>query len=129
MYSVQWYLENIRYADGGRGPIECDCYGMARLVRHHVYGLPLLPEYAGVDPTDKADAAPKLRQVVSSMSPCGEVASAFVLAYTGTIGGHCAVLVEMDGRMGVLECDTHIDARWTPLRKWRRLWSRLEFYT
>lgn len=129
MHDIGWYLANARYADGGRGPVECDCYGLARLVRHHVFGLPLLPEYAGVDPRDKGEAAPRLREVAGSMQPCTPIEGAFVLAFTGDIGGHCGVVVNRDGRPGVLECDVNVNTRWTPLRKWRRLWTRLEYYT
>lgn len=36
------------YEDGGRGPARLDCWGLARLARHEVYGLPLLPSWGYV---------------------------------------------------------------------------------
>lgn len=122
-------FRHLRYRDGGRGPVEVDCWGLARLVRHEAFGLPLLPAFAGVDPNDKPTASAAFAQALADLRPTAAAPGAVALCWAGSLAIHCGVVVEVDGRLGVLEADEGIGVRWSPLRRFTRLYTRVEFLT
>lgn len=117
-----------RYVPGGRGPIDVDCYGLARMVRHELFGLPLLPSYSAIHPDDKPSATTAFGEVVAPLVQGEPKPGALALCWAGSLAIHCGVCVELDGRLGVLEADERRGIRWHPLRQFRRLFSRVEFY-
>ena len=123
----QWQ-KRFTYKDSGRGPNEVDCFGFARLVRHEQFDAPLLPSREHVDPRDKQAAGAALLEVGKRLLPCDPQPGAFALCYIGVIAWHCGVVWEVDGRLGVVECDYKRGVRWMPLARFERLFTAVEYY-
>ncbi|MAX51657.1 MAG: hypothetical protein CMH22_15960 [Methylophaga sp.] len=125
---ISEWQQRFTYKDSGRGPSEVDCFGFARIIRHEQFDAPLLPSREHVDPRDKQAAGDALLEVGEHLTPCKPEHGAFALCYIGTIAWHCGVVWCVDGRLGVVECDYKRGVRWMPLRKFERLFTRVEYY-
>lgn len=125
---TEWQ-ERFVYKDCGRGPREVDCFGFARIVRHELVGADLLPSREHVDPRDKQAAGDALLEVGEHLSPCKASHGAFALCFIGSVAWHCGVAFYVDGKLGVVECDYKRGVRWMPIRKFERLFTRVEYYS
>ncbi|MES2868955.1 MAG: hypothetical protein V4749_05230 [Pseudomonadota bacterium] len=91
------------YEDGGRGPARLDCWGLARLVRHEVYGLPLLPSWGYVRNTMPKEFTKAVNEGAAAMERCDPEVGAVACVWRGLICIHVAVIVEVDGRLHGME--------------------------
>lgn len=128
------HYRSARYRDGGRGERVggirlFDCYGLVRAVRAEQFGLSLMPELAGVQPSDPRQVHRSSSAAVNGLDPCDAQAGAMALCWQGSIARHCGVVVPVNGRLGVLECERGINVRWQPLRQFCREFTTVEFYT
>lgn len=125
---------SARYQDGGRGERVggvrlFDCYGLVRAVRAEQYGLPLMPELGDVQPRDSRQVHRSSSAAVQGLVPCEPQPGAMALCWQGSLARHCGVVVPVNDRLGVLECERGINVRWQPLRAFCRDYSTVEFYT
>lgn len=124
---IERYLK-CRYRPGGRGPDEVDCWGLARMVRHEVFGLPLLASYGAVDPDDKPTASQSFGEVKAGLSRVPPRPGALAICTVGSLDVHCGICIEIDGRLAVLEADEGVNVRRVPLRQFTRRFTRVEFF-
>lgn len=118
----------VPYVDGGRDCLGFDCWGLARHVLHHHYGVPWLASFGHVDPDDKPAMTKCYQHVVKTFAPgacvSGAVACGFIedcLVHVGVVvnNGHLRILhtSKQFGRPGLI----------MP-RAFRRLFERTEYY-
>lgn len=124
---IERYL-SCRHEFGGRGPDAFDCWGQVRDVRHNVFGLPLLPSYGSIADGDKrglTKAALRESRNFQIVDPCP---AAIATVWRGRLCTHVAVVVEVDGRLAVLETNPQTGPRWLPLRDFERNYLRVVYY-
>ena len=115
------------YEDGGRGPARLDCWGLARLVRHEVYGLPLLPSWGYVRNTMPKAFTRAANTVVDAMERCAPEIGAIACAWSGRRCFHVAVIVEVDGRLHGMEMKP-TGATILPLRKFQDQYLTVSYH-
>ena len=91
-----------RYIDGGRGPIEFDCWGWVRQVLHDECNTPLFASYGNVHPEDKVDMTRHgkklVKHFIETETPAHGVVTA--LFYAGLMT-HVGIFLRIDGRLRV----------------------------
>lgn len=124
---ISQYL-HTRYVDGARGPAEWDCWGLVRHVRAAHLGCRLLPSFGDVRSTHPREFTEAYRQESRLMEPCEPEPGAIACVMRGALCIHVGLVVEADGRLGVLEISPKVNCRWLPLTRWKADHTRVEFY-
>lgn len=104
------YLENAVYVDGGRGPVEFDCWGLVRDVRRHL-GLQELPSHGSLRNTDPRSFTKAYREESSRMEECGPEHGAIAAVLVGGICVHVATVLLFPDGLRVLEINPTRAAR------------------
>lgn len=104
------YLEKAVYVDGGRGPVEFDCWGLVRDVRRHL-GLPELPSHGSLRNTDPRSFTKAYRKESSHMIECGPEHGAIAAVLVGQICVHVATVLLFPDGLRVLEINPTRAAR------------------
>lgn len=115
------------YRDGAMGPDAYNCFGLARAVRHEVYGLPLLPEY-GRHVQASPGAQRDYHLQVDLMEACAPEPGAIAAVFRGQLCIHVGVVVEVEGRLAVLETNQRTGCRWLRVPDFERRWLRVIYY-
>ena len=118
----------MEYEDGARGPLKFDCWGLARSVRHEVYGLPLLPSFGHVRHTMPVEFTKSYREVAQGMERCKPEVGAVAFVFRGRICIHVAVVVEIDGELAVMEINPSTNCRWLRVPDFEARYLRVEYY-
>lgn len=127
MSKLSPYL-STKYEDGGRGPVGHDCWSLTRIARHELYGLPLLPSYAGIHPDDKASLTSGcLEEMRASLKPCEAKPGAIATAWRGKMCVHIGLCVDKDGRLSVLETNRHTGPRCIPIKRFERAHTKVVY--
>lgn len=119
-----------RYLRGGRGPVEYDCYGLVRHARTELFGRSLLPLLSDVLPGDARAITNAHAQVYASgefrESPVrpGAIAEGWV----ASLCVHVGIVVEVDGRLMVLETDEPTGPCLTPINRFKTRFTRVLFF-
>lgn len=94
-----------KYKDGARGENGLyDCWGLARHVRHFVYGKSLLSEFAGVDRFVPKSLAKSCKEQIKTLKEIKTpVAGAVVAVYKKGLCVHVAVCVENNGEIEIMD--------------------------
>src|SRR5690625_4823035 len=103
---ISEYLKTS-YKKGGRGPLEYDCWGLVRTVRHEVFGKPLLPSFGSICPRDKREltkACNAVRQE-GDFQVVSKRVGAIATAWRASLCVHVGICVEVDARLWVLESE------------------------
>lgn len=111
-----------RYLDGGRDPkVGLDCWGLVRLARHHLMGLPMLPEIAGEFEGRPHRITTAYRKQTAKMRPVPLGTPGSVIAVKrGSVCFHVALMLD-DGH--VLETVQKTGPRRLPLSAFRAAYS------
>lgn len=118
-----------RYQDGGRGPGAFDCWGLVRTARHQLFGLPLLPSYGAIAADDKLRLTGAALEVMrTGFAPAPPIPGAIATCWRGRLCQHVALVVEADGRLGVLETGSRCGPRWLPLKVFEELNLKVIYY-
>lgn len=119
-----------RYADGGRGPNEYDCYGLVRAVRTEVFGLPLLPSHIEVQPADKAAMTTVCQEIIdlTGLKETRIAEAAIATAWAGRLCVHVGIVVCGDGQFWILETDEPTGPCRTPVRVFENRYTRVKYY-
>lgn len=125
---IERYLA-MPYRDGGRTATGVDCYGLVRLVRAELFGMPLLPLHAGVRVDDKRSMTRIARKEAGGLAPCGVEDGAIAVCWQRGICLHVGVVAHLDGRPGVLEASSKRGIGWRPLNVFERDYQMVEYYT
>lgn len=121
------YLRS-RYESGGRGPHAFDCYGLVRLVRSELFGKTLLGEHMGVLDTDKAELTRICREESKDMRESEPVPGVLATCWRGPLFFHVGIVVEIDGRLAVLETNKKTGPRWKTIADFERIYTRVIYY-
>lgn len=129
---LQPYLRSV-YRDGGRGELvhgrpAYDCWGLTRIIRHEVFGLPLLPSHGAVSAHDK-NAMTDVFDIESRQfkegPPCP---AAIATAWRHGLCIHVAVCIELNGRLGVLETRQKHGPAWMTVREFERRYPVVRYH-
>lgn len=122
------YLAAI-YEDRGRELPRVDCWGLTRLARHELYGLPLLASFGGVIKTSAISFQRAYRrQVEAALEECQPFAGAIAAGMDGDSCVHVALVIAKEGRLQVLEINPDSAARIVRLQDFMENFSRVIFY-
>lgn len=110
------------YKDGGRGPVEYDCWGLVRDARSELFGKPLLPSYGSIPATQKAALTQAAKREAKAFHRSKAEPGAIVTCWRGQLCLHVALIVNVDGRIMALE----IDEKGPRLSSVRRLESQFQ---
>ena len=125
---IQRYF-TASYKEGGRGPKEFDCWGMTRAARHELYGLPLLPSYGAVDPDNKLELTRAAHHCFNNhIKKASPKPGSIVTCWRGKLCLHIALVVELNGRLGVFEIDKGISPHWQLLSDFESRFLKVEYY-
>jgi len=100
---INGYIAKAKYLDGGRGPIQYDCWGLVREARHLHCGMRLLPSWGEIRNTQPKAFTKAYRAEAESMTECGPEHGAIAAVFIGELCVHVALVVEDKGRLWVLE--------------------------
>lgn len=125
---INKYLDTVIYRDGGRGPIQFDCWGLVRHVRHFELGFRLLPEYGSLRNTQPKEFTKAYRGESSQMVECEPCHGAIAGVLIGNVCVHVGLVVESEGRLKVLEVNPDRGCRLTLLHKWQRDHNTVTFH-
>ncbi|MBF8720182.1 hypothetical protein [Pseudomonas guariconensis] len=124
----QRYLAAI-YEDCGRELPRVDCWGLTRLARHELYGMPLLESFGGVIRSSAMSFQRAYRrQVEAALEVCQPFPGAIAAAMDGDACVHIALVVSREGRLQVLEINPGSGARILRLQDFMENFSRVIFY-
>lgn len=120
----------VPYVKYGRAMAGADCWGLVRMARHELFGLPLLPEFGAICPDDKPAltvACEDVRQQ-GGFLPCEPTPGAIATAWRGALCIHVGLIVEADGRLWVLETNEKGGPCLTPITKFEARYTRVIYY-
>lgn len=120
---------NIPYVKGGRDLAGLDCWGLVRLVRNEIKG-DLLPEFNGVDPLDKRNLTKSKESCVIDfdLKRVDISSGAIVCGFTGKLCFHVGIVIEVDGRLFILETDEGTGVVLTSPQMFKSRFSKVEYY-
>lgn len=124
---LQHYLA-AQYEDGARGPDRYDCWGLVREVRHLHCGCRLLPSWGHVRNTMPREFTRAYREVAATMEQCPPEAGAVATVYRGALMLHVGVVIDVGGRLAVLEISQHTGARWRRVADFEAAYQRVAYY-
>lgn len=119
-----------RYVKGGRGPMDLDCYGLARLARTEMFGKPMMPLCADAKPGDFRAITRAVQDVtdLECMRPAAPTPGAVATAWRASLCVHVGLVVEADGRRWVLETDEPTGPCLTPLADFEKRYTKVIYY-
>lgn len=124
-------LLTSKYKPGGRGPDEYDCWGLVRAARIELFGYPELPSFDWAAPGDfrrisvAYESAKVLQGFYELVVPRP---GAIAMAWRGSLCAHVGIVVEVDGRMQVLETDADTGPVLTDIHHFKRRYTSVVFY-
>lgn len=118
-----------RYEFAGRGPDAYDCWGLVRAVRHEVFGLPLLPHWGAVGEDDKRSLTRACLDEARHFTPGPPVPTSIATVWRGQLCIHVAIVVEINGRLAVLETGKRIGTRWLYLDDFEAQYLKVVYYS
>lgn len=124
MIDVNKYL-SAHYVDCGRELPGIDCWGLVLLVRREL-GFAELDQHL-VSGKDAKGFTRAYRQQAEVCEVCEPEVGAVVAAFRGSLCLHVAVVVEIEGRLAVLEI-TETGARWMRLPAFESKYPKVVYY-
>lgn len=125
---IERYLA-MPYRDGGRTAGGVDCYGLVRMVRADMFGLPLLPLHGAVTVDDKRSMTRVACDESAALRACDPQPGAVATCWQRGLCLHVGIVVELDGRLGVLEAGRKRGTGWRAIRAFERDYQTVEYYT
>lgn len=124
---IERYLA-VTYLDGGREWPCLDCWGLARLARHDLYGLPLLRSLGYARREQVRSLQRGYREQLTDMEPCGPAPGAIAAAFRGELLVHVGLVVKLDGRLCVLEINPDSNVSTPTVQDFVARFLRVSFY-
>lgn len=122
------YLDTAIYVDGGRGPVEYDCWGLVREVRAKHLGLSELPLYGALRNDDPRSFTKAYRCEARKLRECEPEHGAIAAVMIGEICAHVAVVLQMGDDLYALEINPEKSARVVRLNTWLLDHVRVTFH-
>lgn len=126
MIDVEKYLR-APYLDGGRTFDGLDCWGSLLLVRAEL-GCRPLPSLGGVTRHTVRTMGSRYSEVSSGLEVCEPEPGAIAAVFRGALFVHVGVVVEIDGRLAVLETNPASGARWLRVPEFLSFYYKVIFY-
>lgn len=123
-------LLKSRYVKYGRDYPCLDCYGLVRLAKAELFGGSEMPFFTNIDPMDKrrlTEATIDVRDQGEFQEVCLRV-GAIATAWRGSLCVHVGIVVEVDGRLWILETDIGTGPTLTRPSAFLSRFSRVIFY-
>lgn len=121
------YLSSV-YVDGGRDIGALDCYGLARLVRHHHCGKRLLPSFGLIRNTQPKEFTLAYQEEAKNMQQCEPENGAIAAVFRGALCIHVAVIIEVDNELHALEINPKKGARLMRIPDFESQYLRVAYY-
>lgn len=126
---VNDYLSRAVYVDGGRGPVEYDCWGLVREARAKHLNRGELPLYGELRNDNPRAFTRAYRAESSKLKECAPCHGAIAAVMIGDICAHVAlVLEEGPSDLWVLEINPEKGARRLRLNAWMKEHTRVTFH-
>ena len=117
----------VPYVDRGRTMEGLDCWGQLLLVRQAM-GLPELPSIGPVSRAEPIEMQRQYKRVHSTLEVCEAQPGAVAAVFRGTAFVHVGVVVEIDGRLAVLETNQGSGPRWKSVADFVDTYYKVIFY-
>jgi len=118
-----------RYVDGARGEGGAfDCWGLAREVRHEIYGKRLLPSWGHIRNTMPRAFTDAYTEQAKELEECPPEPGALAMVFTGRLMLHVGVVVELEGRLAVLDISAQHGPRWQRIPAFEAPFSKVVYY-
>ncbi|WP_095169194.1 C40 family peptidase [Pseudomonas sp. Irchel 3H3] len=91
------------YREGARGPIAFDCWGLCRVIRHDLFGLPWLPSLGSVGKDKIRENTKAYRSLRVSMEECPPEPGAIAAVLRGEALLHVGTVLHIEGRLKVID--------------------------
>lgn len=102
---IDHYLSTT-YQRYGRGPDVFDCWGLVRDARVTIFGKPLLASYGEIGGDDARGMTEAVNATIASdLVPVKKSIGVMAMGWRGRLCVHVGIVVEVDGRLWVLETD------------------------
>jgi hypothetical protein len=124
---VEQYL-TLEYEDGARGPERYDCWGLVRHVLHAHLGGRLMPSWGHVRNTSPRLFTRAYRAESASMLECAPCVGAIAAVFQGAIVRHVGIVVEIEGRLRVLEMNPSSGVRHRSVPDFEAPYLRVVYY-
>lgn len=125
---INEYLDSAVYVDGGRGPIEYDCWGLVREVRSQHLGRNALPVYGDLRNDNPRAFTKAYRAESAKLRQCEPKHGAIAAVMIGKTCAHVAVVLELDGDLWILEINPEKGPRKVRLESWQRDHVQVTFH-
>lgn len=122
------YLERAVYVDGGRGPVEYDCWGLVREARAKHMGLSELPVYGELRNDSPRLFTRAYRREARKLRECQAEHGAIAAVMIGEVCVHVAVVIELAGELWILEINPQRGPRKMRLALWLQEQPRATFH-
>lgn len=116
------------YRDGGRELPFVDCYGLVRLVRDEVFGKADLPSFGHVRNTMPAEFTRCVRHAALDFGECRPEPGAIATVWRGRICVHIAIVVEIDGRLAVLDTGSKTGPSWSSVPRFEARFAKVIYF-
>lgn len=124
---IDKYLAS-QYRDGGRELPFVDCYGLVRLARSERFGKDDLPSFGHVRNTMPAEFTRCVKQAAESFAECEPQPGAVATVWRGRICVHIAIVVEIDGRLAVLDTGSKTGPGWSSVPRFEARFAKVVYY-
>jgi hypothetical protein len=116
------------YVDGGRELPRLDCYGLVRMVRAELFGKSDLPAFGHILPRMPVEFTRAYRERLDAFEQCAPEPGAIACVFRGRVCEHVAIVVEIDGRLAVLETGSKTGPTWSRIAEFERRSARVIYY-
>jgi hypothetical protein len=125
---IDKYLAS-QYRDGGRELPFVDCYGLVRLVRSERFGKDDLPSFGHVRNTMPAEFTRCVKHAASEFTKLDDAEpGAVATVWRGRICVHIAIVVEIDGRLAVLDTGSKTGPGWSSVPRFEARFAKVVYY-
>ncbi|MNJ16339.1 hypothetical protein D3C77_106000 [compost metagenome] len=126
---INYYLFNATYQNGGRGPLNFDCWGLVREVRYRVCGKALLPEWGAVGFSKLRENTLAYTRKSPEMRRCtAPEPGAIAAAFRGRLCVHVGVVLSVDGQLSILEINPGQRAKLVDPRRFAAAFDEVRYY-
>lgn len=125
---INHYLEHAEYVDGGRGPVEYDCWGLVREVRSKHLGLSELPVYGELRNDSPRLFTRAYRREACKLRECQAEHGAIAAVMIGEVCTHVAVVLESASELWILEINPKKGPRRMRLAAWLKDQPRVTYH-
>ena len=126
-----WVNDNLQssYIDGARGDSGAFyCWGLARDGRHKVYGKRLLPSWGHIRNTMPRAFTDAYHEQAKELEECEPEPGAVAMVFTGRLMLHVGVVVELEGRLAVLDTSAKSGCRWQRIPAFEAPFFKVVYY-